>query len=74
MPEEVGQYYGQKVSQGAAQEAQWEAAFAQYGAAHPELASELARQIKGELPVGWKDKLPIYTHTVRFNLFVRIRL
>ncbi len=66
VPEEVGQYYGQKVAQGVALEAQWEASFAQYRVAYPELASELTRQIKGELPVGWKDKLPIYTHTVRF--------
>jgi transketolase len=35
---------------GAQAEAGWEAAFASYKAAHPELAAELARRLKGELP------------------------
>lgn len=55
--------YGAKVSEGAALEAKWNEAFAAYSTAYPDLAAEFTRQMKGELPVGWKDKLPVYTHT-----------
>ena len=35
---------------GAAANAQWDAAFAAYAAAHPELAAEFTRRMKGDLP------------------------
>jgi transketolase len=38
---------------GAEAEAAWAARFASYKAAHPELAAELARRLKGELPKGF---------------------
>jgi len=38
---------------GAAFEATWDAAFAAYGAAHPDLAAELTRRLKGDLPEGF---------------------
>ncbi len=41
--------------QGAAAEAEWDAAFAAYAAAHPALAAEYARRIAGELPARWRD-------------------
>ncbi len=39
--------------QGAAAESAWEASFAIYRAAHPALADEYARRLRGELPPGW---------------------
>jgi transketolase len=37
-------------AKGAAAQAEWESRFASYGAAHPELAAEFSRRMKGELP------------------------
>ncbi len=41
---------------GAAAEAEWDARFASYRAAHPELAAELERRLAGELPVDWAQR------------------
>ncbi|MCM2268639.1 MAG: transketolase [Thermoanaerobaculia bacterium] len=38
--------------------AAWEALVADFAAAHPELAAELARRRAGELPEGWEEALP----------------
>ncbi|MEW7866656.1 transketolase [Aeromonas diversa] len=38
---------------GAALEAEWDAKFAAYAAAHPELAAEFKRRMTGELPANW---------------------
>eukprot|EP00966_Prymnesium_polylepis_P127168 2941104-Prymnesium_polylepis.1 len=40
---------------------QWEATFARYAQAHPELAAEFTRRQSGELPAGWKEQLPRWT-------------
>ena len=40
-------------TRGASLEAQWNAAFAAYRAAHPELAAEFERRMAGELPADW---------------------
>ena len=40
-------------TKGASLEAQWNATFAAYRAAHPELAAEFERRIAGELPADW---------------------
>ncbi|HXG27542.1 MAG TPA: transketolase [Nevskiales bacterium] len=38
-------------------EAKWRKAFAAYREAHPELAAEFERRMKGELPAGWRDTI-----------------
>ena len=58
-------FYRQKGSEGASAESNWNALFARYAAAYPELAADFGRRQRGELPAGWKDKLPTYSHTVR---------
>ena len=40
-------------TKGASLEAQWNAAFAAYRAAHPELAAEFERRMAGDLPADW---------------------
>ena len=40
-------------ARGDAAESAWEASFALYKAAHPELAAEYTRRMRGELPAGW---------------------
>ncbi|MCM8595670.1 transketolase [Accumulibacter sp.] len=42
---------------GEAAEYAWEAAFAAYRAAHPELAAEFERRMRGELPVDWPERV-----------------
>jgi len=42
---------------GAAREAAWQARFAAYRAAFPQLAAEFERRSTGVLPAGWKDKV-----------------
>ncbi|MGB1191757.1 MAG: transketolase-like TK C-terminal-containing protein, partial [Pseudomonadales bacterium] len=41
---------------GAQSESQWDAQFASYQQAHPELASELTRRLNGELPANFAEK------------------
>jgi len=41
-------------AKGATAEKSWDAKFAAYKAAHPELAAEFARRMNGDLPANWK--------------------
>ena len=52
IPEEAYTQWDCKAS-GSAAEAEWDARFAIYKAAFPELAAEFARRMRGELPAGW---------------------
>lgn len=45
---------------GATQEAQWQARFAAYRAAFPDLAAEYERRVQGELPAAWRDVVSDY--------------
>ena len=54
IPEEAYAQWDARAA-GAAAEAAWEARFALYRAAHPELAAEYARRMHGELPAGWSQ-------------------
>lgn len=54
--DEVRNVYASR-SGGAAFE-EWVTLFAAYSSAHPYLAGEFSRRMKGELPAGWKDNLP----------------
>jgi transketolase len=42
---------------GAALQQDWERRFAAYRAAHPELAAEFERRMRGELPAGWAEPI-----------------
>ena len=48
------------VPKGAAEEAAWNALFAGYKAAHPELAAEFERTQRGELKTGWEAAIPSF--------------
>ena len=41
---------------GAGAQTEWEALFAGYRSAYPEAAAEFERRIRGDLPVGWREK------------------
>ncbi|HWU85363.1 MAG TPA: transketolase [Rhodocyclaceae bacterium] len=44
-------------AKGAAAEAEWNARFAAYAAAHPQLAAEFKRRMNGELPADWQQNV-----------------
>src|SRR5512136_300080 len=48
------------IARGQAQQTMWEARFDAYEAAYPELAAELARALKGELPESWNKAVPVF--------------
>lgn len=63
VPESAYDFYRSRVEVGKELVAQWNVLFHSYASAHPDLAAELERRITGQLPAGWKDKLPTYSHT-----------
>lgn len=58
--DDVLQYYHQAGSRGAKDEAAWNELYAKWKAAFPDLAKEYETLAAGNLPDGWKDKLPTY--------------
>jgi transketolase len=52
VPEEAYTLWDAK-AKGTAAEAQWDARFALYKAAHPQLAAEFVRRVRGDLPADW---------------------
>lgn len=40
---------------------EWNKAYAAYKAANPGLEKELQRRLRGELPEGWEDAIPVFT-------------
>ncbi|WP_099019939.1 transketolase [Marinicella litoralis] len=59
IPEEVYAAWDATQS-GADKEAQWNDKFAAYSSAHPELAAELTRRMKGQLPDNWQQQVQKY--------------
>lgn len=62
VPEEVYEDFNKKiVESGKASEEKWNQLFAAYSAEYTKEAIELETAIKGELPNGWEQNLPVYT-------------
>jgi transketolase len=57
VPDDVRGEYATVAEAGAEAHADWTTRFDAYRAAYPELARELERQLRGELPAGWADDL-----------------
>jgi transketolase len=57
VPDEVYSHMRRARERGASIEAEWEHRFDQYAQEYPDLAAELQRQMKGQLPAGWEDTL-----------------
>ena len=60
IPEEALAHMRGAVEAGQRAEAEWEARFAAYAAAYPELAAEFQGRMAGELPEGWDAELPTF--------------
>ena len=58
---QVAARYGAAKVRGSDAESKWNALFAEYEKAHPELATELKRRMAGELPANWQNALPRFT-------------
>ncbi|OWB72529.1 hypothetical protein B5S31_g2244 [[Candida] boidinii] len=59
--QEVYDYYSKVAESGAKAENEWNNLFDEYSGEYPDLAEELVRRCKGELPLGWEKALPTYT-------------
>ncbi|MBV8943604.1 MAG: transketolase, partial [Solirubrobacterales bacterium] len=58
VPEQALKHFRGCVERGAELQAEWQTRFDDYAEAHPELASDLRRLIRGELPPGWDAEVP----------------
>ncbi len=61
VPSEVYNHFTETIVQaGSQKEKIWTDLFTNYKEAYPELAEQLEAAIKGELPAGWEQALPVY--------------
>ncbi|MGG5369079.1 transketolase [Enterococcus sp. AZ196] len=61
VPEEVAKRFKEEINdKGAKAETDWDAMFANYEKAHPELAKQFKLAFAGELPENWEESLPVY--------------
>jgi transketolase len=60
VPPEVLAEWRRCLDRGAELQATWREAFAAYQSAYPDLAAELTRRLRGDLPAGWEDAIPTF--------------
>jgi transketolase len=60
IPEEALSHFRTAVARGDRAEAEWNDRMASYARAFPDLAQELERSIRGELPPGWDANIPSF--------------
>jgi len=58
VPEAAREHFRESVDRGKDEESGWNAGFSAYAAEFPDLAAELERMIRGELPQGWDAAIP----------------
>lgn len=61
IPTEALDHFRKAVTRGKDWQASWEEKMAAYGKAHPDLAEEFNRIMRGELPADWDANLPTFT-------------
>jgi len=61
IPDEALQQFREAVQRGAGLESAWNHKLAAYRQAFPDLAQDWDRFVAGELPPGWKEKLPTFS-------------
>jgi transketolase len=61
VPEKVKTFYESVREANLEKERAWNKTFKEYKAKYPELAEELERRLRGDLPSAWKDTLPCWT-------------
>ena len=63
IPDEALTHFRKAIERGEKAVADWQKRLGDYRKAFPELAAEWDRYVRGELPPGWKEKLPKFSHT-----------
>jgi transketolase len=58
IPQDVLEHFRRAVTRGQEWRAKWDAAFARYAKAYPELAAEFSQRMAGNLPDAWDADLP----------------
>jgi transketolase len=58
VPEDVLEYMRAAGTKGSERQLDWEATFASYEQAYPDLAAEFQQAVNGEMPQGWNENLP----------------
>jgi len=61
VPEEALAHWRKAKDRGAAFHEGWRRQLIVYSKAHPDLAKELGRRIRGDLPAGWESAIPTFT-------------
>lgn len=61
VPEAVQAHFREALKNGAQAQNRWNAGFADYALAYPELAAELQQRIRGALPAQWDAGIPVFT-------------
>lgn len=61
VPEPAQAHFRKAIETGEKVEAEWQTHVSSYRKAFPDLAAEWDRFVKGELPSGWRDKLPKFS-------------
>lgn len=60
IPDEVLAHFRKAIDRGEKAETEWQERLNAYRKAFPDLAAEWDRYVRGELPAGWKSKLPTF--------------
>jgi transketolase len=60
IPGEALEHFREAIDRGRQTQAVWQKKFDAYAQAYPDLAAELTRVVKGELPIGWNKDLPSF--------------
>ncbi|MFN8597117.1 MAG: transketolase [Anaerolineae bacterium] len=58
LPGEALEHFREAIETGKAAQAEWQQRFDRYVQAFPQLAAELSRALKNELPAGWNEDIP----------------
>ena len=66
IPQDIYQQWDAREA-GAAQEKSWEEKFTAYQQAHPQLADEFSRRLKGEMPADWENKTSQFIRDLQAN-------
>ena len=61
VPDEAREEWGKAKQRGAAMQAEWAERYRAWSTAHHDLAEELERRLRGELPAGWEQAIPSFT-------------
>ncbi|USG67093.1 transketolase [Brevibacillus ruminantium] len=60
VPAEVADFYANLAEAGKQAEAEWQARFAEYAKAYPDLAQQFQTAAQAQLPAGWDSQMPVY--------------